>query len=1101
MDSDTTFEERQKIEHKYQALFDHIADPILVFEQTTNTILDCNQSFIDVYGYKRDELKTMTPLDLHPEDEVKIATANIDDRFRGTSNQYTHITKSGIKMSVEVMTDETEYHGKPAWISNIRDITKRIQLEIELRKHRDELEQVVEERTHELEEEIAERRQTETKFKTLFESSSDAVVLLNEKGFIDCNQAALKIYGCKTKKKFCSYNPFDFSPSHQPNGDISKKLAMDKINEAYKTGSCHFEWVHLNIRSEKLFPADVLLTSLELNGETVLQGVIRDISKRKQSEEKLKNSEEKYRGIIENMQDVFYRTDIDQNLTMISPSGLNLLGYTPDDNLLGENISQLFYKNSAKYYQFLNALRKKGVVSNFELEIYTKKGNAIPILSSSSYYTDKMGEPLGIEGIIVNISEQKAVEGKLKKAMIEAEEATKAKSEFLANMSHEIRTPMNGIMGMVELLLDADLETNQKNLASTISSEAESLLAIINSILDFSKIEAGKFELDNIPFNLRFLFEDLSSSFAITAQKKGLEFISFLPPDAPEKLIGDPGRLRQILVNLTGNALKFTHKGEIFIWADSFKDLGDSVNLRFCVKDTGIGIPKESQDRIFESFSQADGSTTRIYGGTGLGTTISKQLVKMMNGEIGLESKPFSGSTFWFTVELKKGADFMAENENDPPTDLNQKNILVVDDNKNNRFVFCEHLKSWGCHPSEAKSGPEAISILAKAIRSNVHFDMILSDFQMPKMDGFQLVKEINKIPSLNTIPVIILTSMGMIGDSKICKELGIKGYLTKPVKRHDLKSSIISILNKKDMFQSTDSSDVLTKHAISEIGRNKTQILLAEDYPTNQIIALKHLTNAGFGVTLAENGQQAVDQCKKRQFDIILMDIQMPLVDGYEATKAIRKLEEEREYTLSKNNPDTPILHRPTPIIAMTAHAIKGYKEKCLKVGMDDYITKPLTKKDLVTMVEKWVNQRVDQRVNQRANNDKIKAKTNTKLEDSIQLDNTISETPLDYQLALEEFDNDKVFLMDVLSEFIQTVENQIPIIETAISEQNFTTIKNEAHSIKGGSANLCATPLSIAASELEEAGKSKDNTQIDLFLPDLRTQLVKLKKYVKGL
>ncbi|MCK5348612.1 MAG: response regulator, partial [Desulfobacula sp.] len=440
--------------------------------------------------------------------------------------------------------------------------------------------------------------------------------------------------------------------------------------------------------------------------------------------------------------------------------------------------------------------------------------------------------------------------------------------------------------------------------------------------LDFSKIEAGKLELDNIPFNLRSLFEDLSSTFAITAQKKGLEFISFLPPDAHEKLIGDPGRLRQILINLTGNALKFTHEGEIFIWADSFKDLGHEVKLRFCVKDTGIGIPKEKQDKIFDSFSQADGSTTRRYGGTGLGTAISKQLVSMMGGKIGLTSRPFTGSTFWFTLIFKKDTSILETEKNlSRPVDLNKLTIMIVDDNKNNRFVFCEHLKSWGCIPIEAKSGPEALSILSKSLNSNTVFDMILSDFQMPKMNGFQLVKEIKKMKSFKNIPIIILTSMGMIGDSKICKELGIRGYLTKPIKRNDLKSAIVSILNKENINKPADMPRPLTRHTISETKREKTQILLAEDYPTNQVIAIKHLTNSGFQVTLAENGQQAVDLFKKRQFDLILMDIQMPLKDGYEATRLIREQENTSKHILEQNNPKKTIAFKRTPVIAMTAH------------------------------------------------------------------------------------------------------------------------------------------------------------------------------------
>ncbi|MBU1342967.1 MAG: PAS domain S-box protein, partial [Proteobacteria bacterium] len=1092
-DIDQTYNERQEIEKKYKGLFHHISDPIIVFDQETHHIIDCNRAFLTIYGYSKDELNAMTPHNLHPEEDLEKVKKNIGNPNRLSPNRYTHITKSGKKIDVEIRTDGTEYQGRPAWISNIRDITGRNKLEKELVKHRDELEKLVEERTRELEQEIAERKQTETKFKTLFESSSDAVVLLDQKGILDCNHAALKIFECRTKEEFCALHPADLSPKIQPGGQLSMDLADQKIKDASTKGSQNFEWTHQKTKTKKIFPADVLLTPMELNGKQVLQGVIRDITHRKQAEEKLKNSEEKYRGIIENMQDVFYRTDIDQNLTMISPSGLKLLGYDTDNNLLGENISELFYNSSDKYFQFLKALQKNRNVTNFELEIFHKDGSAIPILSSSNYYLDRHGNPLGIEGILSNISERKKTEEQLKKAMVEAKEATKTKSEFLANMSHEIRTPMNGIMGMVELILDTELDDTQKKLATTITSEAESLLAIINSILDFSKIEAGKLELDTIPFNLRFLFEDLSSTFAITAQKKDLEFISFLPPDAPEMLMGDPGRLRQVLINLVGNALKFTHKGEIFIWADSFKDLGKAVKLRFCVKDTGIGIPKASLNKIFDSFSQADGSTTRRYGGTGLGTTISKQIVTMMGGKIGVKSQPFSGSTFWFTAVFKKDASLIEENQPAGPADLNRLSVLVVDDNKNNRFVFCEHLKSWGCIPVEAESGPKALSILKKSLSSNKVFDMILSDFQMPRMNGFQLVKEIKKEAALKNIPIIILTSMGMIGDNKICKELGIQGYLSKPIKRNDLNAAIVSILNKDMINEKTLESLPLTKHTISETKRRKLQILLAEDYPTNQLIAIKHLTASGFQVILAENGQQAVDFFKKRQFDLILMDIQMPLVDGYEATRLIREQEKIKTQILLQNNPgETPTIKR-TPIIAMTAHAIKGYKKKCIAADMDDYITKPFAKKDLIALVEKWTIQ-----------NKKTVIKPEvkeTEFSSSPSRNENDPAAPLDLEKALDEFENDKEFFMEVLNGFIHNVESQIPKVEQAIEKQDFSTIQKEAHAIKGGSANLTAMAISKAAHALEASSKSNDTNLSSALLENLKKEFIHLKTYATHL
>ncbi|MCP4718559.1 MAG: response regulator, partial [Desulfobacteraceae bacterium] len=798
-----------------------------------------------------------------------------------------------------------------------------------------------------------------------------------------------------------------------------------------------------------------------------------DITQRKHDEEKLKQSEEKYRGIIENMQDVFYRTDIDQNLTMISPSGLRLLGYDPDAKLLEHNIGTLFYKNSPQYAQFIETLGQKGQVNNFELELFTRDGNTIPIISSSKFYTDSQGTPLGIEGTITNIKERKYAEEQLKQAKVQAESAAKAKSEFLANMSHEIRTPMNGIMGMAELILDTPLDDHQKKLAATIDTEANSLLEIINSILDFSKIEAGKMELEQMAFTLRLSFERLCTTLAITAQKKGIELISFLPPATPEQLSEDPGRLRQILMNLIGNAIKFTLMGEIFIWVDTIEQDKEQITLKFSVKDTGIGIPKEKQGSIFESFAQADGSTTRKYGGTGLGTTISKQLVQMMDGNIGLESKPLVGSTFWFTARFQPDPAAIQSSHKALDTNLKGKKILIVDDNKNNRFVLSEHLKGWGCVPEKADTASKALCLL-NIKEPDKQVDLILSDVQMPGMDRFQLIKEIRKIPALKQTPIIILTSMGILGDSRQCRDLKIQGYLTKPVKTQDLKTAIKSILCHDQIVPGPWESPI-TRHTILENNRKKIQILLVEDYPTNQQVATKHLTSQGYQVSLAVNGQQAVDMFKSRQFHLILMDIQMPIMDGYEATRLIRE-HEKKSIAAFRNNPEQdPSVHK-TPIIAMTAHAIKGYRKKCLAAGLDDFMTKPLKKKNFLALVHSYT-----------AGNLKpvIISKKN----------------PIDLEKALDEFENDKPFFIEVLTEFIKNLEHQIPDMVAAEREGDFQTLQDQAHSIKGGAANLGAHDLAQAAETIEKTGKLKQARHLPGELERLKKEFARIKKFAQQL
>ncbi|MCP3941552.1 MAG: response regulator [Desulfobacteraceae bacterium] len=666
-----------------------------------------------------------------------------------------------------------------------------------------------------------------------------------------------------------------------------------------------------------------------------------------------------------------------------------------------------------------------------------------------------------------------------------AQDANLAKSEFLANMSHEIRTPINGIMGMVEFLLeDARLNEDQRNIVFTINNEVNSLLDIINSILDFSKIEAGKLELDNIPFNLRFLIEDLSSTFAINAQKKGLEFVSFFPPGIPERVVGDPGRLRQIIVNLIGNALKFTHKGEIFVLADFLEELDDTIKLQFTIKDTGIGIPKEKQEKIFDSFAQADGSTTRIYGGTGLGISISKRLVDMMGGVIGVNSKPSQGATFWFTVLLKKdmtlpeiGAEVEAK------LDLKGLKILIVGGTPINRNIFSAHLKSWGCHTHKIPGASEALAVLKDSAQAP--FQLIFLDFQMSKLNEFRFVTAIKSDDTLKDIPIVFMVSIGLIGDNGICKELGVQGYLTKPIKRDDLKNAITSILSGAPIR--IDSLNLpLTRYSISEVSKHKFQILLAEDYPTNQQIVIRHLTDQGFQVSLAENGQQAVELYKNNRFDLVLMDIQMPILDGYATTHQIREYERKSQSFIQQNNPGRENAFQKTPIVAMTAHALKGYREKCLEAGMDDYITKPLKKKDLIAIVEKWT----------------IGIKEHGAEKEHDVIENAESgapaENPIDLSTAIEEFDNDREFLREVLENFLEIAENQIPVIAKAIEENHFQVVQKQAHSIKGGAGNLAAMPLSNAAATLEMLGKSEDSEQCPIQFRILEKTFFDLKAYV---
>jgi signal transduction histidine kinase/DNA-binding response OmpR family regulator len=607
-----------------------------------------------------------------------------------------------------------------------------------------------------------------------------------------------------------------------------------------------------------------------------------------------------------------------------------------------------------------------------------------------------------------------------------AEEANQAKSEFLANMSHEIRTPLNGIIGMTELALDTTLSVEQRDYLMMAKTSADALLAILNDILDFSKIEMRMLELEPIPFSVRDHLADLLKPLVFRAEQKELEVVCHVLPDVPSIAVGDPGRLRQVLVNLLGNAIKFTERGQILVQVEVESKAPNETVLHYFVSDSGIGIAAAKQRQIFEPFKQADGSTTRRFGGTGLGLTISATLVELMGGRVWLDSAPLEGSTFHFTVRLGV-TDARPE---PPPVNLTDLPVLIVDDNSVNRRVLHELLVRWRMRPTAVDSGAAALQTLAEASASGKPFPLILLDAIMPEMDGFEVARRIHDDAQLGGSTIMMLSSSGHLEESARCRELGIASQLTKPIDQRELLSAIGRLLAREPGQRAALPSSMLP----AELPERRLHILLAEDNPVNQRLAASLLQRRGHKVTIANNGREAVAAIEHTAFDVVLMDVQMPEMGGFEATAAIRALERHGD-------------HR-TPIIAMTAHAMKGDRERCLESGMDEYMTKPLDPRQLCGLVEQIVDARPGVPPDARA--------------DGFSLD------------VLARVGGDRELLAEISRLFVDDAPRHLARIRAALDAHDGDGLGRAAHGLKGAAANFDALDVVAAARALEEIGRT---------------------------
>ncbi len=867
-----------------------------------------------MFGYSEPELLSLSWPELTHPDDLKHSAAAVD-RLLGNPSGCVEIEKRYIHKSGKVVWVRNRISlvqdgaASPSYfVVHVEDITERKAAEAAL-------------------------RDSEERFRIMADCCPTSMWVTNAEGGVRfINRTYREFFGTTYEQ----VEGGKWRPLVHPEDAPDYIAAFDRAVEAHapfraeaRVRSASGEWRWIASYAEPRFSPNA-----EFEGHV---GLSPDITERKQAEDTVRRSEERFRQLAENIHEVFW---------MMNPTATEILYISPAYEQVWGRTCESLYQNPMSWLEAIEAedrerahavfkKQMEGIDIASEYRIRTPDGQQRWIRDRAFPVRDQADQLIRVVGIAEDITQRKQYEDELVCAREAAEAANVAKSRFLANMSHEIRTPMNGVVGMTQLALDTDLTSEQREYLNIVKNSANSLLSIINYILDFSKIEARKLDLDNIAFNLRESIDATMKALGFRADPKHLELLYQIAPDVPAEVVGDPDRLRQVLVNLIGNAVKFTETGEVEVRVNKEPESDGRVILHFSVRDTGIGIPVEKQSTIFEAFSQADTSITRRFGGTGLGLAISTQLVRMMGGEMWLESEPGKGSTFHFTASFGVVSEPNQIPDRNSIAMLQDLPVLAVDDNATNRRLLNELLSIWGIKPTLVASASDALRFLSQSAAQGRPYPLIIVDARMPEMDGFSLVEQIKKDPQLTSIPIMMLISSGERGDAALCRELGVAAYLTKPVGELEFLEALLRVLGRKP---ATGTPQLITRHSLCET-RQILRVLVVDDNPVNRRLAVRLVDKHGHSGAAVPSGRDALEAIATEHFDLVLMDIQMPEMDGFEATTAIRQKEQQTGAHL--------------PIIAMTAHAMEGDREHCIAAGMDGYVSKPINVQELFTVIE----------------------------------------------------------------------------------------------------------------------------------------------------